>query len=391
MWRHFLTRVSDGLLGAELDIPSFVWDMSVSDSSLSTTKQKGTGIEDVSSITVPWTAIPGTTAALRDAAIREGKVAVTSFWKDSGAEPNSLGTPKLWGIISDRTDTWIDTSFALDGIMSILGRRLVATEGKFPTADTIAWTGTAQAIAKKVVQQACSKPSGGLPIDFDVDQTVSTDPTLTLTVENFDTSNITAATLLTKLANLDNGPDIQFRPYLADSQHVRLKMLRGHPRLGQDRIHSFSAFPTGGTLQDFKIVHSASSLAMRVYGTGSGSDSATLMALAEDKTLVSLSDPWPTYEASYSDTSATDVMVLQSEADALLTALGRPLMQLQGTIRADGNIPLGLIWPGESARLSINGHPSLSDGNYDLRIMKMSGDQTASVTVVFDAMEGAWK
>lgn len=53
-WNAFLYDTVTGLLGQQIDVPSFTWSMSVSDASFSTTKDKGFGIDDVSGLELPW-------------------------------------------------------------------------------------------------------------------------------------------------------------------------------------------------------------------------------------------------------------------------------------------------------------------------------------------------
>lgn len=47
----------------------------------------------------------------------------------------------------------------------------------------------------------------------------------------------------------------------------------------------------------------------------------------------------------------------------------------------------GTFWPGEIFEVSITGFPDLPDGIYRQRLMKMSGDQTGKVTLLFDICE----
>ena len=51
-WRHWIIDVRDGHLVAPIDIPSFSWDLSISDFGFQTT-DKGTGKADESNLTIP--------------------------------------------------------------------------------------------------------------------------------------------------------------------------------------------------------------------------------------------------------------------------------------------------------------------------------------------------
>ena len=53
-WRACLCDTMTGLLGQQIDIPSFTWSMTVSDSSFSTTRDKGVGEDEASGLQLPW-------------------------------------------------------------------------------------------------------------------------------------------------------------------------------------------------------------------------------------------------------------------------------------------------------------------------------------------------
>ena len=64
-WVAYLYDTVSGQLAQEIDIPSFTWSMTVSDSSFSTTKDKGVGDDEVSGLELPWSQIPGDDPAAR--------------------------------------------------------------------------------------------------------------------------------------------------------------------------------------------------------------------------------------------------------------------------------------------------------------------------------------
>lgn len=199
--------------------------------------------------------------------------------------------------------------------------------------------------------------------------------------------------ILDAIAASDGGPDLQFRPYLADGQHIRFRLLGGSDAdiyLGQDRVLSLDSSPYGGTLEDLKADWAAP--LMRVYATGSGQGKGMVCDLAQDLTLVQRgTDPWPLREAAVSDTSALDWTSLAATARGRLAANSRPVAQFTGVLHANdtdsmGNVlhPLGSFWPGEMFHVAIEGFPDWPDGVYGMRLMEMSGDQTDKVTLKFD-------
>lgn len=215
------------------------------------------------------------------------------------------------------------------------------------------------------------------------------------TVAEYQDSNIGShkcSDILKNIADADGGPDMQFRPYLADSQHIRFRFLAGSDgdvHLNQDRRLSLSCHPQGGTLENIKIDRCAP--IMRVYATGSGADSGTMCALAEDLSLTRREDPWPLRETMLSASDAKTWELLSSAANAAMLANRRPLCQLSGEMDAndvDANglplHPLGSFWPGETFDVAIDGFPDWPDGVTTMRLMQMSGDQTGKVTLKFD-------
>lgn len=132
-WRAYIADTITGQLIAPIDIPSFAWSISVSDSTLSTTKDKGAGEYDASGLTLPWTSVPGSTPAERVAMLAQDKRSIVLFWKTS-LDPQDLGTPILMGSISPRTDSWQDTSFTLNSVMELLDSRILVRENTYGRA-----------------------------------------------------------------------------------------------------------------------------------------------------------------------------------------------------------------------------------------------------------------
>ena len=153
---------------------------------------------------------------------------------------------------------------------------------------------------------------------------------------------------------------------------------------------SLDSGPYGGTLESVKIDRAAP--VMRVYGTGSGSDTATLCAMSEDLSLCSrMNDSWPLRETVLSGTDVKLYEQLKGRTDAQLAATRYPLAQFTGVLDADdvdtaGNLlhPLGSFWPGETFHVAVEGFPDWPDGVYVMRLMQMSGDETSKVTLKFD-------
>lgn len=393
MWRTYLCDTVTGLLGAEVNIPSFSWTVTVSDCSFDTTKDKGTGEGEASSITVPWTALPGTTPTGRGAEVAMGRRGLVLCWDDGDVE-----YPIIMGAIGERTDTYYDTSFSLDSPMTLLGDRYCIYEDTFgadtttveatdedeedetingTTTSVCTISGSWRGIASEVgVLCTSSKPGGDLPIDWQYQGESGSNK---LTVYGYDVSSASCASILEDIAN--DGPDIQFRPYFYDSSHVHWEFMAGTDSgiyLGEDSYHYLSQY------NDLEVEHSIPY--ERVYGTGAGSETEMVCYLAEDLDLCTSLDPVPLRETEYHDSDDESLSDLKTTVKAYLASYCMPLCQISLTVTAE-DLPLGKVWPGETVHVPIDGFPTLPDDVYDLRLMEMSGDEGQMIDLVFDVME----
>lgn len=397
-WRAYICDTMTGQLVAPIDIPSFGWSVSVSDSTLATLKDKGTGEYDASGLTIPWASVPGATAADKTGLLTQDKRSVCLMWKTT-SNPMDVGTPILFGAISPRTDSWLDTSFTLNSVLDLLDSRYCVREGKYgagrggTSTDEIHWSKMSLRGIASEVGYLCTdmKPGGMLPVDWSYRGEAGSHER---TYRAFDVQNLSCKQILQKLSNVIGGPDMQFRPYLADNQHVRLAFTAasdGDVYLGQKQVHRLYCRRHGGDLENVTVDHVGP--VQRVYSSGAGMDKAQLTYLAEDLSLCETDDPWPLREMTYSDADTDKLGLIQSHARGVLAANRTPLMQLKGSIDADDRDasgaflhPLGSFWPGEVVEVALDGFPGLPDGVYRTRLMQMSGDETSTVNLIFDVM-----
>ena len=220
--------------------------------------------------------IPGFTPTARADALMCGKRGLVLFWHSSLDDDALFGTPII-GVFGVRSSTPHDVSISLNSLLTVLGDRILAHEGGLGTnaahtaPETFAWKGLSlRAIACEVIRQCTSaKPAGMLPIDLPWLNEAGNHQRIDY--QDWDVQNQSCKQILTKLSNVIGGPDMQFRPYLADSQHVRYRFEAGSDGdvyLGQKTIHSLAWHPLGGTLEDLKVDRMAPT--QRVYATGAG-------------------------------------------------------------------------------------------------------------------------
>lgn len=305
------------------------------------------------------------------------------------------GRPLLWGIIGDRDDSWVDTSFPVNGIMTLLASRIIVSNWYQWNAMIADWSAKGLSlgtIAKRIVQTAISNPGGNLNMTFDDDEVTGgvngNDANYhERNYPPYDVANNDAASLITNISNTENGPDIDFRPYLTeDGQHVALHMLFGkeaYPFIEQRNDIVLPLSAKAGPLVEFKQTVSASYRADRVYGTGDGEDKGTRTSMATDLSFVQ--QGWPLKEATASFTSVSRQDTLDANTKAELRPY--PLAQWEVTVRADDpQYPLGTYWPGDEVTMPIRGHRIIPDGVYRSRVMEMSGSESMNVKLKLDAM-----
>lgn len=383
-WRLYTADTITGELRRPIDVPGCAWSLSVSDASLATTRDKGTGEGEASSLTVPWSAVWGSTARERAQELTAGKRAIVLCWEEGGST-----VPLVFGAIGQRTDTALDTSFSLDSVTTLLSQRYVVREGDFRKgAPAISLDSLSlRAIAANVGWYATEgKPAGSLPIDWgDFYERGGHQRAFW----PWNVSNLSAADVLEKIADVEGGPDITFRPYMADAHHVRLRMVAGSdadPYVGQDSVRRLQWFHGAGSVHSLSVAHLGP--VERVYATGAGTEDEKDVALAEDLTYCRQRDPWPIVEECVSCTDSDDHALLEGHARGRLKADWWPLCQVTCTVDlADPQVPrIGEAWPGDAMTLAVEGFPTIPDGEYPVRLMEMSGDLGTLVTLKFDPM-----
>lgn len=396
MWSCTLFDTLTGQLAEPIDIPNVSWSVSVSDCSLSTVRDKGTGEDEMNSLTLPWEAVPGADKGAKQRAIASYRRGLVLCWD---------GIAVVAGIIGERKDSWLDTSFDLISPMSFLENRYIVQEGTFGagtftddegntttnvTTSTVRYDNLSfRAIACDLVRLATeAKPSGQLPIELPY---LGEAGIRSREYYGYNVANNDCAKLLKELTNVINGPDIQFRPEIINDQYMRWTLYAGSEAeplfLGNSPTPTLTAFAGGGTAENVVVAHDGA--VQRIYQTGAGTDEATLCTLVEDLTLAQRRDPYPLVEMHKSNTDDDSIALVRSHAQANLASYSYPVCQISCEVNlADTQNPVkaGLVWAGEPVNLAIEGHPALPDGVHELRLMEMSGDLGTQVTLTFDVM-----
>lgn len=387
MWNSYICDTISGLMITPIDLQRFSWHMSVSDSSLSTNTKRNIGEDGLSQISLPWASVPSNTPEGRNSILYPMKRSIVLMWDD---------TPVIFGTIGYRIDSEDCTDFSLLSIQDILSSRYLVRENVFgksyggTTNNTISYNkmslrGIAADIIRKCTRE---KPSGGLPIDTQYDGEAGNHQR---TYYGYNVSNNAADKLLNEMTNVQDGIEMRFVPY-KKGNNIRLRFEAGtdseHELVNSNAKRTLTWFSNGrGLIEELKVSNIGPS--MRVYGTGAGQDDSTLCHLAQDLSLCQTRDPWPLIESVVSDTSWDNIDLLRRHSEGTLESSKYPLCQIKGSVHVNDfeDQFMGMVWPGDLIDIDVRDHPSLPDGIYTTRILRMEGDSTDKVSLTFSVMK----
>jgi hypothetical protein len=386
MWNSYICDTISGLMITPIEIQSFSWHMSVSDSSLSTNTKRNIGEDGLSQISLPWASVPSNTPEGRNSILYPMKRSIVLMWDD---------TPVIFGTIGYRVDSEDCTDFSLLSIQDILSSRYLVRENVFgksyggTTNDTISYNNMSlRGIAADIIRKCTrEKPSGVLPIDTQYDGETGNHQR---TYYGYNVSNNAADKLLNEITNVQDGIEMRFVPY-KEENNIRLRFEAGtdseHELVNSNAKRTLTWFSNGrGLIEELKVSNIGPS--MRVYGTGAGQDDSTLCHLAQDLSLCQTRDPWPIVESVVSDTSWDNIDLLRRHSEGTLESSKYPLCQIKGAVHINDfeDQFMGMVWPGDLIDIDIRDHPSLPDGIYTTRILRMEGDSTDKVSLTFSVM-----
>lgn len=359
MWSAYLFQTTSGNIGPQIDVSTQSWSI---------------GLNDIEKISITLNKKDLPKLDLR-------------YWLD----PWWAGVVLLWNdfpivagpIISNPTETQTTIGVECAGIRSVLDRRFVIDEQtNWTTLATkkVSYKGlTLGTIAKRVVQLSMQKPGGYLPISFPhADKTGKHERNY----QSFNLANIGTNDILTKLTEVIDGPDIMFRPRLLNDAKLTFDMRYGDdvdPRIRQDRHIQWDSTAENSPIVSLGMGRSGSDVLYRAFAIGAGQDQGTLIRMAQADEM--MAKGYPLLEAAVAFNSVETPSVLQEHASALVRANTGELVELSGTIRADGDNPLNTFFVGDSVRLVVKDWITVPNGNHKARIVNMSGNASANVKV----------
>jgi len=259
---------------------------------------------------------------------------------------------------------------------------------------------TFASLARMAVEISMTKHGGQLPIVFKVPITTHNDPNNDIPVQNrqhyrrwagYQGMNISVDTVLTELSELENGPDILFKPKLNGSK-IFWEMWTGKndtfPEIQNDIEPEWDTRSANGSISNLSLQYSGTKQTNRAFAIGSGSDGGQPMAMSQDLTKISAGYPLlETFETYAQFTEKGGSQTIQNKATELLRADDKPRHQLTGTVRVEGPPEVGTFWPGHYGKLITQGWYGLTNGTVRAKILSISGDLTQDMEVGFQETE----
>lgn len=309
-------------------------------------------------------------------------------------------------VVGERYDgTSQHTTIAATGLWGLFsGKRVLVNPAWSPglhweqaTYDVIL-DGSLHTIAKRLIETDLSRTGHQLPIVLPEDIA----GTAQRTYYGYDLAYVGAR--LQELTQVDDGPEVEFRPEWTDSTHsaIQWRMRIGNPRLGQ--LGYPHAWDYGQALTTVGVDTDGSTQTFGHWCKGDGMERTTTGSYVEDRSLVDGvggNYGWPMLEDVDSDhSSARDFLTLRGWSTAYVATHHYGTRLLSATVRVDGtdgqghqtgSPSLDVITSGDNARLTVRGHRRLPDGTYSQRILGLGpGPDLSTVALTLqETMEAA--
>ena len=191
--------------------------------------------------------------------------------------------------------------------------------------------------------------------------------------------------LLRKLTEVEDGPDIAFRPRYNSEDLTRIEWVMAHGsaaspllyQVGDDWIWDGTVEESG--VSAIGVKEDARGMADRVWQPGAGSELEMKLASAQDLDLIQNAEfPWTEADAASKDVEDQDI--LQSHANAGMQAARRPVETWDVSVQASISPMLGQYGPGDFAQFTVpEDHAMLVPGVRRVRVMAIDGDNSQKV------------
>lgn len=356
-YEAWLVETMTGQLSSKLDVLSGTWSQSA-------------GADDDIKLTVGKDALHG---------LDLGRWLIP--WK-AGVLLTVDGQPLVMGpIVSPPDISRLTVGLTARGPLSILERRYATLADYAPGQGTdlaqsvLSYTGLSLgSIAWRLVQDAMDRRGGYLPITHaSPDELIS--PGHERNYQGFDISNLSTAHLLDLLSGVIGGPQIRFDARWADDTHRRAEWAMRHGTkvsvdIPQDIVLTVDTTAPRGRIAE-PTVKTAWTPYAKIYGTGAGEGSGTLIGIVENPDMM---NNLPLIEDVVSDTSIEDLDTLTAHIQAKLDTCRTLTVQVNTSIdTASGQHPTA--WHvGEIARVRLSDDWWPLPSELDARIVTRKGN-----------------
>lgn len=358
MWTCSLFQISTGLLGPALEFDDFSWSIELNGTETWSISLKKSTLPRINYDywLAPWWA-------------------GVAFFYD--------GVPIVAGpILNIPNDSFTDLDLSGVGIRGIFARRKVTEElGEDWTTlpgTNVGWSGySLNTIAKFVVQKSQMKNAGALPISYPIPDEFGTHER---NYKGFNISNISTDQVLTKLSNVRHGPDILFKPRLADIGRLTFDFWTGtniNPRIHQNTFPVWDTTPVKGSISSMRLTTTGTYQSFRVYSTGAGIDAGIKMDVVTN--IAPLQKEFPLLETSISSSNSEDIAIVRAHGISNLEINSNVLQEVEIHVRADGVNKLGTFWPGDLVQVYVKDFVTLKDGLHEMRLLAITGNTTNDI------------
>lgn len=366
MWSAYLFQTTTGNIGPQLEFENLSWSIELN------------GIEQIG-LTLRKSELPNVRL---DRWLSAWWAGVVLLWD---------GDPIVAGPILTRpSESSTTVSVNCGGIRSLLVNRValakeptwnagLGAEGNYNSLD-LYWSGRSLGtIAQLVVEAGMNKKAGRLPISFPIPHEAGGHER---TYNGFNVQNNSVDEILTKLSNVIDGPDILFRPRIQNGNVVMFDMYHGtnaSPRIAQKHIKVWDTTSQNGEVSDMTVNYTGTYQASRIFSLGAGQDQDLLVVVNTNEKP--LDEGYPLLEKVINVGSSDNHVIVRGHGESNLAANAEALLEVQITVRADSDIPIGGFWPGDLAHIVTKGWLSIPDGLTPMRILSITGDHTNNVRV----------
>lgn len=303
-------------------------------------------------------------------------------WQNPG---DPIGVPVFAGPIATHSFDGQTLTLNAVGLRNILDRRKIINWTAPYASQAQQWSNMSLgSIGVNIVKFVTdpSKPGASLPIVYPTIET-DTDPTHVKTYNGFNLK--TAGSALLDLAGLINGPEHDFTPVWSDGNRSAINWLmkigtNEAPLLTTTTPVSFDATQPASPVKKLTYLLDGSQVATRQWGNGSGTDVDTLMATANNDTLINAG--WPALEQQKDYKSETNATALGAEVAGDLALVQSPTVQF--ALEVDGSQPpqVGTYTLAQLVSVNVRGHlwvPDSPQGGYNMRVVGIGGDASTTV------------